>query len=312
MDLFTSPLEDKEMSLRELAMLSMEDIEMQKSDLALATTHYEVKPGIIKLVVTNPFRGLEDDNPYRHIKEFTMICNTVQQEGVPTAWFKWNLFPFSLEDEVRRWYTLASVEAKGNWDELVKKFLLKFFPISKVQYLRRQVLTFKQGENEGIDEAWDRFNELLERGPNLGFSGDLMLHTFYFSLTPNSSRFVSMCAGGDIMDKTIIEAAQILQRISNGQRTLRDWQRCCREEQNDKSKPMVLAEISEKGEPEVKEDELTIQEIEDPLPKVREVISDVKNVETNMNVGRSMWNARPLAEFIQSDWEVDFAPLINY
>jgi hypothetical protein len=30
MDLFTSPLEDEEMSLRELAMPSMEDIEMQK------------------------------------------------------------------------------------------------------------------------------------------------------------------------------------------------------------------------------------------------------------------------------------------
>jgi hypothetical protein len=75
----------------------------------------------------------------------------------------------------------------------------------------------------------------------------------------------------------------------------------------------VLAEISEKDEPEVKEDEPTIQEIEDLLPKVRQVISDVKNVETNMNVGRSMWNARPLAEFDQSDWiQVDFAPLINY
>jgi hypothetical protein len=203
-------LEDEEMSLRELAMPSMEDIEMQKSDLALATTHYEVKPGIIKLVVAKPFRGSEDDNPYRHIKEFTMIFNTVQQEGVLATWFKWNIFLFSLEDEARRWYTLASVATKGNWDELVKKFLLKFFPISKVQDLKRQVLTFKQGEDEGIDEAWDRFNELLEQGPNLGFSGDLMLHTFYFSLTPNnSSRFVSTCEGGDIMDTTISEAAQI-------------------------------------------------------------------------------------------------------
>jgi hypothetical protein len=40
MDLFTSPLEDEEMLLRELALSSMEDIEMQKSDLALATNHY--------------------------------------------------------------------------------------------------------------------------------------------------------------------------------------------------------------------------------------------------------------------------------
>jgi hypothetical protein len=36
MDFFTSPLEGEEMSLRELAMPSMEGIEMQKSDLALA------------------------------------------------------------------------------------------------------------------------------------------------------------------------------------------------------------------------------------------------------------------------------------
>jgi hypothetical protein len=140
-----------------------------------------------------------------------------------------------------------------------------------------------------------------------------MLHTFYFSLTPNSSRFVSMCAGGDIMDKTISEAAQILQRISNGQRTQQDWQRRCREEQNDKSKPKVLAEFSEKDEPEVKEDELTIQEIEEPLHKVSEVISHDKNVETNMNVGQSMGNVKPLAEFNQSDWiQVDFPPIINY
>jgi hypothetical protein len=58
MDLFTSPLENEEMSLRELAMPSMEDIEMQKSDLTLAATHYEVKARIIKLVMTNPFIGL--------------------------------------------------------------------------------------------------------------------------------------------------------------------------------------------------------------------------------------------------------------
>jgi hypothetical protein len=80
------------------------------------------------------------------------------------------------------------------------------------------------------------------------------------------------------MDKTISEAVQILQRISNGQRTQRDWQRRCWEEQNDKSKPKVLAEISEKDKPKVKKDEPTIREIEDPLPKVSDVISDVKNI----------------------------------
>jgi hypothetical protein len=53
-----------------------------------------------------------------------------------------------------------------------------------------------------------------------------------------------MCAGGDLMDKMISKAAQILQ--SNGKGTQRDCQRRCWEEQNDKSKPKVLAEFFEK------------------------------------------------------------------
>ena len=87
------------------------------------------------------------------------------------------------------------------------------------------------------------------------------------------------------MDKTIREAAQILQRVSNGKRVQQDWERRSWEEQNDKSKSKMLAEIFEKDEAELKEEEPTTQGIKEQLPKVREVIPHVKNVETNMNVG---------------------------
>jgi hypothetical protein len=39
----------------------------------------------------------------------------------------------------KTWYSFASFEVEGNWNKLTKKFCEKFFPISKVQYLRRQV-----------------------------------------------------------------------------------------------------------------------------------------------------------------------------
>jgi hypothetical protein len=71
-----------------------------------------------------------------------------------------------------------------------------------------------QGEEEGIDQAWDMFNELIEQGPRLGFSSDVLLHTFFFSLTPSCMQHVQMCAGGDLMEKTLMEAAQLLQKIS--------------------------------------------------------------------------------------------------
>jgi hypothetical protein len=95
---------------------------MQKSDSVLRATEYEIKPKIIEMAAANPFKGEEMDNPYKHIKWFTILCNTVQQDGVPIAWFRWNLFPYSLVEEARKWFALASFEAKGNWDTLMKKF----------------------------------------------------------------------------------------------------------------------------------------------------------------------------------------------
>ena len=103
---------------------------------------------------------------------------------------------------------------KGNWDDLMKKFCERFFPLSKVQHIRKQVINFVQGEEEGIDQAWDRFNGLIEQGPELGFSGDVLLHTFYFSLTPECMQFVQMCAGGDLMEKTLTEAPNSYKKLA--------------------------------------------------------------------------------------------------
>jgi hypothetical protein len=171
---------------------------------------------------TNPFRGLETDNPYRHIQRFTTLCNTVRQEGVPDDWFKWNLFPYSLADEAMKWYSFASFEVKGNWDQLIQKFCAKFSPISKIQHIRMQVINFKQGEEEGIDQAWNRFNELVEQGPRLRFPSDVLLHIFFFSLTPSCMQYVQLCVGGDLMVKTLTEAAQLLQKICKAVAMQRD------------------------------------------------------------------------------------------
>jgi hypothetical protein len=181
-------------------------------DSKLEATKYKIKSKIIEIVVATPFEGMATENPYRHIRHFMTLCNTMRQEGVPDDWFKWNLFPYSLADEAKMWYLFASFEVQGNWNKLTKKFCEKFFPISKIQHLRRQVITFMLGEEKGIDQAWNRFNELIEQGPRLGFSGDILLHTFFFSLTPSCMEHVQMCAGGDFIKKTLTEDAQLLKK----------------------------------------------------------------------------------------------------
>jgi hypothetical protein len=52
--------------------------------------------------------------------------------------------------------------------------------------------------------------------------GYILLHTFFFSLNPSCMKHVQMCAGGDLMEKTLTEAAQLLQKTSKAAAMRRD------------------------------------------------------------------------------------------
>jgi hypothetical protein len=263
------PVEEPEKSLRDYASPRCEDIKVQELDSKLEATKYEIKARIIEMAVATPFEGMDMEKPYRHIRHFTTLCNTVRQEGVPDEWLKWNLFPYSLAGEAKMWYSFASFEVEGNWNKLTKKFYEKFFPISKVQHLRWQVITFTQGEEEGIDQAWNRFNELIKQGPKLGFSGDVLLHTFFFSLTPSCMEHVQMCAGGDIIEKTLTEAAQLLQKISKAAAMRRDWEIRLAGELEHTSRTKTCAEIFKKANPEDKKEEPIQEKLEEVYIKSR-------------------------------------------
>jgi hypothetical protein len=64
------PLEEPEKSLWDYASPRCEDIKVQELDLKLEATKYEIKARTIEMAETTPFRGMETENPYRHIKNF--------------------------------------------------------------------------------------------------------------------------------------------------------------------------------------------------------------------------------------------------
>jgi hypothetical protein len=105
-------MEEPEKSLRDYASPRCEDIKVQESDSKLEATKYEIKSKIIEMVATTPFEGMATENPYRHIRYFTTLCNTVRQ-GVPDEWFKWNLFPYHLSVKQRRGTRLHPLKLKA-------------------------------------------------------------------------------------------------------------------------------------------------------------------------------------------------------
>jgi hypothetical protein len=72
-------VEEPEKSLKDYASPRCEDIRVQESDSKLEATKYEIKSKIIEMVVATPFEGMVTENPYRHIRHFMTLCNTMRQ-----------------------------------------------------------------------------------------------------------------------------------------------------------------------------------------------------------------------------------------
>jgi hypothetical protein len=131
------------------------------------------------------------------------------------------------------------------------------------------VINFTQGEEEGLDQAWNRFNELIEQRPRLGFSGDVLLHTFFFSLIPIWMEHVQMCAGGDLMEKTLTESTQLSQKISKAAAMRRDCETRLSVGREHDSSMKTCAEISKKAAPEYKKEESSPEKLEEAHTETR-------------------------------------------
>ena len=127
---------------------------------------------------------------------------------------RWKFFPFSLMGKAKRWYRQTIGSMQGDWEILCFKFCLHFFPISRVVSLRKQVLNFRQLEEESLGTSWDRFNELIITGPDLAIQDPVLLQHFYMGLSKDSAQFLDLASRGAFLHLSASEARSMLDRIS--------------------------------------------------------------------------------------------------
>ncbi|GJY62648.1 reverse transcriptase domain-containing protein [Tanacetum coccineum] len=140
--------------------------------------------------------------------------------NVPSTSVKLMLFPFSLEGAARIWLEKEPPQSILTWDDLVSKFINKFFPPSKTTNLRNEITRFQQRFDESFYEAWDRFNDLLRACPHHGFSELHQLDTFYNALNSNDQDSLNSAAGGNFLDKMPRECLKIIEgksKVRNSQ-----------------------------------------------------------------------------------------------
>ncbi|GJS78352.1 reverse transcriptase domain-containing protein, partial [Tanacetum coccineum] len=180
---------------------------------AILAENFELKHGLLNLVTSKQFYGFEKENPHAHIRWFNKITSRIKYKDVPNSSIKLMLFPFSIEGTARIWLEKEPPRSILTWEDLVSKFINKFFPPSKTTNLRNEITNFQQKFEETFSEAWERFKDLLRACQHHGFTELHQLDTFYHALTPTNQDSLN-AVGGNLLTKTPRDTLTIIENKS--------------------------------------------------------------------------------------------------
>ncbi|GKE09002.1 reverse transcriptase domain-containing protein [Tanacetum coccineum] len=180
----------------------------------ITADNFELKHALLTLVQNKKIFEHDKEDPHAHIRYFNKITSTMKFPNVPSTSVKLMLFPFSLEGAAQIWIEKEPPRSILTWDDLVSKFINKFFPPSKTTNLRNEITRFQQRFDETFYKSWDRFNDLLRACPHYGFLELHQLDTFYNALNFNEQDSLNSAAGGNVLDKMPRDCLRIIESKS--------------------------------------------------------------------------------------------------
>ena len=153
------------------------------------------------MVILPDFRGLENENPYVHVRAFEEVIGSFYAQNV-TETAKLRFFPFSLKDKAKSWLYTLKPRSIGSWGEMTQEFYKKFFPPHKVQQVKRKISNFAQRNDEILFMAWERFKDTYNFYPTHEYDTWRLVSYFYEGLQPRDRQFVQVtCEGGFLQNE---------------------------------------------------------------------------------------------------------------
>nr|GEZ67193.1 reverse transcriptase domain-containing protein [Tanacetum cinerariifolium] len=160
------------------------------------------------------FHGLPGDDANRHIDKFLEIIQHIKQNGVSNDALCLSLFPYSLTHHAITWYDRLPRNSFHSFDDMMRKFLSKYFPPSMATKLRNEITKFEQKPHELLFEAWLRYKLSIDRCPNNKMLLVTQIDTFYNSLTLSHRDTINAAAGGTFMQKTQEECYELIENMT--------------------------------------------------------------------------------------------------
>ena len=177
-----------------------------------------VRPYLVPLLPT--YHGMENENPYTHIRDFEEVCTTFKEGLMDMDLLKLKAFPLTLKDKAKIWLNSLRPRTIRNWAELQAEFLKKFFSAHKTNNLKRQIYTFAAQDGEKFYQCWERFMETISACPHHGFDTWMLVNHFYGGMSPAMRQLLETMCGGDILSKHPDKAMDFLNYVAE---TSKGW-----------------------------------------------------------------------------------------
>ncbi|GKD62443.1 reverse transcriptase domain-containing protein [Tanacetum coccineum] len=130
-----------------------------------------------------------------------MIQQSMKQNGVTHDVLCLCLFPYYLTHHATAWFDCIPKNFIHGWEEMVTKFLSKYFSPSIVTILRNDISNFRQLLDESLFEAWERYKLSIDRCPNHNMLPITQTDTFYNGLTLRHWDTINAVARGTFMKR---------------------------------------------------------------------------------------------------------------
>nr|GEV77069.1 reverse transcriptase domain-containing protein [Tanacetum cinerariifolium] len=127
-------------SMEELCQQSINGQDGPIAPIPIQATDFGLHHHMIQQVQKScQFHGLPGDDADRHIDKFLEITQYMKQNGVSDDALRLSLFPYSLTHHATAWYDRLPGNSIHTFDDMMRKFLSKYFPPSMINTMRTEI-----------------------------------------------------------------------------------------------------------------------------------------------------------------------------
>ena len=173
----------------------------------------EINAALLNLVMKDPFSGLPSEDAATRLNSFVDLCDMQKKKDVDKDIVKLKLFPFSLRDRAKAWFSSLPKNSIDSWNKCKDAFISKYFPPAKIISPRNDIMNFKQLDHEHVAQAWERMKLMIHNCPTHGLNLWMIIQNFYAGLNFASRNLLDLTAGGTFMEITLGEATKLLDNI---------------------------------------------------------------------------------------------------